>query len=95
MVYRQREEHNEDTNSGPHYFEKLDALSLHLFMSSLHAQVLESSALHIHFTVTDRHIAWLPAQLLVALPWHHLGTSHGIDLLLTWLRLSVLIVIHH
>jgi len=89
MVYRNGKEHDEDANSGPHDFEKLDPLPLHLFLSPLHPHVLHPSPGHVSLThrllllhMNLLHTRWrlehqrlilVLLELLALCPWVHLG----------------------
>lgn len=82
-----RKEHDEDTNAWPHNFEKLDPLSLHRFMPSLHSQVLKSRPLNILFTLRSTlwHETLLPHTQH---PTLHSRLIHHWLLILLLLRLS-------
>ena len=77
MVHCKREKHNEDADAGPHYLEELDALSLHLLLSSLHAEVLEPRPLHVHLALAEGNVPRRSRH--ASLGRHHLSS---LDILL-------------
>ena len=74
MVHCKREKHDEDADAGPHYLEELDALSLHLLLPPLHAEVLEPRPLHVHRALLEGYVPRRSHHASLA-SWHHLHLS--------------------